>query len=134
MKSNAAILTLLLAVSAWSLEKPRLGGYLENQTSVQFDSTGAISDIATLRLEGSWGFGARGGVETHLTVSAALQPLDLFATFRDGSVMERIAAELMSPYETLVDSVYSQLWPDVRGRLDPVTAATLDALMAEVTR
>jgi len=132
MKSNAAILTLLLAVSAWSLEKPRLGGYLENQTSVQFDSTGTISDIATLRLEGSWGFGARGGVETHLTVSAALQPLDLFATFRDGSVMERIAAELMSPYETLVDSVYSQLWPDVRGRLDPVTAATLDALMAEV--
>ncbi len=115
MRSKGAVLVVSIVVAAtWALEKPQLGGYVENVTSAQSDSTYTISDIATLRLEGSWDFGTRGGVETHLILSAALQPLDMFAAFREGSVMERLASQLVA---------------GVTLGLDTGTAAQLNALM-----
>ncbi len=127
MKRTLALL-LVLTTGATALEKPQLGGYAENVTSVQGDDYYTITDVAALRLEGSWNYGMRGGVEAHLIVNAALQPLDIFATFRDSSVMNRVVLELLDPYAMIGDSVASS---QLR-LLDSATAMTLSMLMEDV--
>lgn len=127
MRKTMALL-LTLAVAAAAMEKPRLGGYVENVTSVQGDDYYTISDIANLRLEGSWDYGTRGGVEAHLIVNAALQPLDIFAAFRDSSVMNRVVLELLSPYAMIGQGV-----ADAEMRmLDSATAMSLSTIMQDV--
>ncbi|MBD3243428.1 MAG: hypothetical protein GF331_22755 [Chitinivibrionales bacterium] len=121
-------LVLVLAAAAMALEKPRLGGFVENVTSVQGDDYGTISDIATLRLEGSWDYSTRGGVEAHLIVNAALQPLDIFSAFRDSSVMNRVVLELLEPYQSVDDSLLS-----TQSRtLDSASAMALQMIMQDV--
>jgi hypothetical protein len=101
------IIILLIASTAFpsGLDNLEFGGYLENKTSLMLSEDELFSDIATLRLEGSWNFGERGGIETHMLFSSAFQPLDPSVTFKEGSVMEQMMMDLLAEPMTIIDSM-----------------------------
>lgn len=101
-----ALLVLAAAVAGFGsgLDNLDFGGYLENRTSLMISGDDLISDIANLRLEGYWNYKERAGIETHMLISAALQPLDPFQNIRSGSVMERVVGEIINDYISLLDS------------------------------
>lgn len=101
------ILILIIASTAIprGLDNLEFGGYLENKTSLMFSENELFSDIATLRFEGGWKFGDRGGIETHVILSSAFQPLDPFESFKEGSVMERIFTDLLAGPMEIIDSM-----------------------------
>ncbi len=82
------ILPAFLCLSAYSAS--RFSGYVENVTAIYGDKDRTCTDIASARLEGSWEYKNRGGVEVDAVISAALHPLDPFALMRDSSVIRRI--------------------------------------------
>ncbi len=111
------ILFLVVSIAfASGLENLELGGYLENKTSLMFADDESFSDIATLRIEGGWEFGERGGVETHMILSGALQPLDPFEAFKSGSVMERAMMEVLIGPMIMLDTLLVKL--DSLGLMD----------------
>lgn len=101
------IILLILATTLYpsGLDNLEFGGYLENKTSLMLSKDELFSDIASLRLEGAWNFGERGGIETHLLLSSAYQPLDPSVTFKEGSAMERVVIELMEGHMMAIDSM-----------------------------
>ena len=104
---NKLIVLLLITSTLFSsgLDNLEFGGYLENKTSLMLSEDELFSDIATLRLEGGWNFGDRGGIETHMLFSSAYQPLDPSASFKEGSVMEEMMMELLAGPMMMIDSL-----------------------------
>lgn len=105
MRKLIIMLTITTTVFSSGLDNLEFGGYLENKTSLMFAEDELFSDIATLRLEGGWRFGDRGGIETHILFSSTFAPLDPFESFKEGSVMERIFTELLAGPMMIIDSM-----------------------------
>ncbi len=93
MKTMLWVVVALLPAAAGT-DNLRFGGYVENGTSVMLADEESISDAASVRLEGDWDFGKRGAIETHVLLSAALQPLDPSIAFRRNSFLADIMDEL----------------------------------------
>lgn len=81
----------------------QFGGYIENKTVLTVSSNELISDNALARLEGTWDIGKWGGIETHVILSAPLQPLDPFESIRKGSVMDRSLQQALHPFMEKLD-------------------------------
>ncbi len=96
MKNLALLLTIVTITFSSGLGNLEFGGYLENKTSLMIAEEELFSDVATLRLEGSWKFGERGGIETHILFSSALQPLDPLVAYKENSKMQAIMGQLMT--------------------------------------
>lgn len=106
MKSLPSVIVWIGALTVFTLAgnrgKLQFGGYLENRTSISIAPDEIVSDIAQARLEGTWNYGKIGGVETHVLLTAPLQPLDPFETMRKSSITSILLQELLSPFiETL---------------------------------
>ncbi len=101
MKSLPLLIVWVLSLSMYTLAgnlgKLEFGGYLENRTSISIAPDEIISDVAMARLEGTWDYGKYGGVETHVLLTAPLQPLDPFETMRQSSVTSRLLQEMLYP-------------------------------------
>lgn len=102
MKYLSALILSAFSLSAFSLTadlgKLRFGGYLENKATINVSPNEIISDVAQARMEGSWDYGNYGGIETHVILTAPLQPLNPFETLREGSVTDVLLQQLLSPY------------------------------------
>ncbi len=120
MKKLILILLIISTTFSSDLGNLEFGGYLENKTSLMLAEDELFSDIATLRLEGSWNFGARGGIETHVLLSSAYQPLDPFEAFKDDSKMQDVMGEIM------LMLMSSDLATEVMDMLDSTGGESLD--------
>ncbi len=96
MKLKTAFCILTAAIFTTHASDLQFGGYLQNRTNLTLADEEVFSDINQARLEGSWDY-SRGGIETHVILSAGFKPLDPFETIRQGSVMDRAAQELLLP-------------------------------------
>ncbi|MBN1307722.1 MAG: hypothetical protein JXA18_07390 [Chitinispirillaceae bacterium] len=105
VKPMGITLTAAALAIGGGFDNLHFGGYLENRTSLMLAGDELFTDIATVRVEGAWNRKNRGGIEAHAILTAALQPLDPFETFRQGSVMERTFTELLLGSMTLLDSL-----------------------------
>ncbi len=105
MKKYILFLLLAISLGAEGLDNLELGGYLESKTSLMFSEDELFSDYATVRLEGAWNFGKRGGIETHVLFTHSNAPLDPNESFKEGSVMERIMMGLISGPLMMIDSM-----------------------------
>lgn len=85
------------------------GGSVENSSTILADDDGSFLDIATLRLDGNRGFGDAGAIELSVMLTAAKQPLDPAAVYRDGSFFESCFLELLVGQEMLQDSTFQEL-------------------------
>lgn len=105
------IIPVLVAgiVQAGDIGKLKLTGYLENNLAALVTDSGYIYEQSNLRLEGNWDFGKKGGIETHLVLSAAWQPLNPFQNLRSGSAMENILNELVAGFSLSLDSAEQEL-------------------------
>jgi hypothetical protein len=92
MVKGINILLLSMTMLHTGTASPRFSGYVENTTAIYNDEEHTWTDVASGRLEGSWDYKDRGGVELHGIVTAALQPLDPFMLMHDSSVTNRIIA------------------------------------------
>lgn len=125
MKAVTWIL-VALAPAAGGMDDLRFGGYVENGTSVMLADDESISDVASVRLEGDWDFGKRGGIETHVLLSAALRPLDPTVAFRRNSFLADITDELE---EGLMAEA-----ADLAGQGRPDTAEVDSARLRQIAR
>ncbi len=127
MKSLPALLLSAFSFSALSLTtdlgKLQFGGYLENKATVNISPNEIISDVAQTRIEGYWDFGKYGGIESHVILTAPLQPLDPFETLREGSVTDVLFKQLLSPYMEALGEFQSS------AELLPVSETTINRLI-----
>lgn len=102
MKLLPALIISAISLSAFSMKadlgKLQFGGYLENMATINISPNEIISDVAQARIEGNWDYGVYGGLETHIILTAPLQPLDPFETLREGSITDVLLKQLLSPY------------------------------------
>jgi hypothetical protein len=83
--------------------EPQFSGYVENTTALYNDEEHTWTDVASARLEGSWSYDNRGGIELNGIARAALQPLDPFMLMDDSSVTNRIVFSTLN--NTLTGSI-----------------------------
>jgi len=111
MKYLILITALTTTIFATDL---RLGGYLRNNTSTMIDGgeEEILTDVATLRLEGSWNWN-NGGMEVHVEAQKALRPLiPFFEVYRDNSLMMNLSYGFLNDYLDSIQPDIEEMLPE----------------------
>ncbi len=96
----------------------RFSGYIKNHCSDIVADRHMFSDVATARIEGYWDYGRRAGIETHVLLTSALQPLDPYVNVRDSSAM---AAAITTLTRTLMEQMDTSVLSMFEGAADQHT-------------
>ncbi len=111
------ILLLVILITASFASDLRLGGYLRNTASAMIDGgeDEILTDVATLRLEGSWNWES-GGMEVHVDASKSMRPIvPFFEVYRENSLMMNLTYDFANSYLSGLEPTFGALIPSDSG-------------------
>jgi|GEM_PF-1462000 len=123
MRSTLTATILAAFVCSAAEATPAFSGYVENITALYGDSHNSWTDAASARLEGSWTYSDRGGVELHGIVTAALKPVDPFMLLDDSSTINRIVLRALEEgMAGFVDAQDSAMQDEIYSMLEQISS------------